>query len=234
MSTSFDYYFAQMPFQSTVVGELSVKILTVALAVLIAFFTAFKVRLVRGLQFNVEDLHAIVKKAVGKPLPEAFDYINDELEKKYPGYFVNKKDRKWVLFNGGGAMGQMCVLHASLSEYIIFYGSPLYSQGHSGRYLMDVYDFMIQGETKTYFAGEFKATTYKAGEYSILPMLSSKGYCCEGDSWMVEYARGVIALGLPYFICSSFFVTVDLVPWAKTVYIVAKNILYNIIVNRKL
>lgn len=214
--------------------EFTYNVLSVLVAVTIGLFLFMKFKIVKSLQFDVKEIHAITKKAVGKPLNEAFDFINDELEKKYPGIVVNKKNRRWVLFNGGGAMGQMCVLHSSLTEYIILYGSPLYSQGHSGRYLMDVYDFMIQGETKTYFPGEFKATTFKAGEYSVLPAMSSKGYCCEKDAWMVEYARGVIALGLPYFICSSLFVTVDLVPWATTVYVVAKNIIYNIIVNRKI
>jgi len=212
----------------------AVNVLAAAVAVVVSLFLVIRLRIVRCVEFDVKELHAIVKKVVGKPLPEAFDLIHDELEKKYPGYIVSKKHRQWVLFNGGGAMGQMCVLHASLSEYLILYGSPLYSQGHSGRYLMDVYDFMIQGETKTYFAGEFKPHVYKAGDCSLLPMGAAKGYCCMADGWMLEYARGVISLGLPYFVCSSFFVTVDLVPWAKTVFRVGSNIVYNLLINRKI
>lgn len=106
----------------------SVNMLIAAVAVVVSLFLFIKLRVVKNIEFDVKELHAvsvitlvaicdtlsklymqIVKKGVGKPLPEAFDLINDELVKRYPGYVVNKKDRRWVLFNGGGAMGQMYV-----------------------------------------------------------------------------------------------------------------------------
>lgn len=49
-------------------------------------------------------------KGVGKPLEEAFEIINNELVKKYPAYIRPWSSRKFMLFNGGGAMGQMYVL----------------------------------------------------------------------------------------------------------------------------
>lgn len=33
---------------------------------------------------------------------------------------------------------------------------------------MDVYDFMIQGETKTYYPEQYTATTYKAGKMLLI------------------------------------------------------------------
>jgi len=203
-------------------------------ATVVVLLFLIKIGLIRTVIFDVNKIHQAVKKGVGHPLPEALDIINKELERMYPGYIIGKGGRRWILFNGGGAMGQMTVLHASLTEYIIFYGSPLYSQGHSGRYIMDVYDFMIQGETKTYHAGELVCTTYKAGDYSLLKALNSKGYCCEKDGWMVEYARGFIPYGLPYFLCSSIFVTVDIIPWLTAVWRVGRNMVYNMIVKRKI
>jgi len=204
-------------------------------ASLITLFVLVKLHIMRCVVFDVKDLHNCVKKGVGKEnLEEAFEIINNELVKKYPNYIRPWSARRWMLFNGGGAMGQLTVLHASLSEYLIFYGNPLYSQGHSGRYLMDVYDFMIQGETKTFYADQFQATVYKAGEYSLLPLGKSKGYCCMANGWMLEYARGFIPLGLPYFICSSLFVTVDPFPWFVAVWKVGTQTAYNLLVNRKI
>jgi C-8 sterol isomerase len=63
---------------------------------------------------------------------------------------------------------------------------------------------------------------------------SSKGYCCAADGWMLEYARGFIPLGLPYFICSSLFVTVDIFPWLTAVWKVGTQTAYNLLVNRKI
>eukprot|EP01112_Ceratiomyxa_fruticulosa_P003107 TRINITY_DN134_c0_g1_i3.p1 TRINITY_DN134_c0_g1~~TRINITY_DN134_c0_g1_i3.p1 ORF type:complete len:225 (+),score=36.53 TRINITY_DN134_c0_g1_i3:794-1468(+) len=193
-----------------------------------------KIGLYKGVILDVDQLHQATRKGVGKPLPEAFDIINRELERLYPGFIIPKTGRRWILFNGGGAMGQMTVLHASLTEYLIFYGSPLYSQGHSGRYLMDVYDFMIQGTTKTYHAGDLVSRTYKAGEYSFLEHLNAKGYCCDSDSWMLEYGRGVIPLALPYFLCASVFVTFDIIPWLTACFNVGKTVVWNLLFKRKI
>eukprot|EP01132_Coremiostelium_polycephalum_P009127 gene9127-11183_t len=193
-----------------------------------------KIKLMRGVILDVKVLHECTKKGIarGGSLEEQFEVINKEIEKAYPG-FINT-NRRWILFNGGGAMGQMAVLHASLSEYLILYGNPLYSHGHSGRYLMDVYDFMIKGETKTFFAGEFEARVFKAGEYSLLPRGVAKGYCCERNSWMLEYGRGIIPLALPYFLFSSIFVTLDIIPWLTAVYHVGYQVTKNLLLRRKI
>jgi len=206
----------------------------IAIGIFVVGWLLIKIGLYKGVILDVEKLHQAAQKGVGKPLPEAFDIINRELERLYPGFIIPKKGRRWILFNGGGAMGQMTILHASLSEYLIFYGSPLYSQGHSGRYLMDVYDFMIQGTTKTYHAGEIVSRTYKPGEYSFLEHFKAKGYCCDTDSWMLEYGRGVIPLALPYFLCASIFVTFDIIPWLTSLFNVGTTVAWNLLVKRKI
>ena len=40
--------------------------------------------------------------------------------------------REWLFINAGGWMGSMYVLHASLTEYVLFFGTALDTQGHSG------------------------------------------------------------------------------------------------------
>ncbi|GAM26534.1 hypothetical protein SAMD00019534_097090 [Acytostelium subglobosum LB1] len=213
--------------------ELNVVVITTSiLALVLSVYLLIKIRMLRCIVLDVEGLHECTKKGVGKPIDQAFETIIAELAKKYPG-FINTKPQ-WILFNGGGAMGQMAVLHGSLSEYMILYGSPLYSQGHSGRYLMDVYDFMIQGETKTYFPGEFTPKVFKAGTYSYLPRLVAKGYCCERESYMVEYGRGIIPLALPYFLFSSIFVTLDIIPWLTACYHVGYQVTKNLLLRRKI
>jgi len=207
--------------------------IAIAIGILvISVYVLVKIRVLRGIVLDPKVLHACAQKGVGLPIEQAFEVVHAELIKHYP-QFIHAK-RNWLLFNGGGAMGMMCCLHASLSEYLIFYGTPLYSQGHSGRYLMDVYDFMIQGTTKQFFPGNFKSIDFPAGKFSYLPLGVAKGYCCEPNSWMLEYGRGVIPLALPYFLFSSIFVTLDIIPWAKAVWYVGTQVTKNLLLRRKI
>ncbi|EGC32603.1 hypothetical protein DICPUDRAFT_155426 [Dictyostelium purpureum] len=219
-------------YNQVVVERNPVIIGTAIFGLVFTIFILIKIRLMRCIKLDTKVLHECTKKGVGLPIDQAFEVIHKELIKHYPQFIAAK--RNWLLFNGGGAMGQMCVLHASLSEYLIFYGTPLYSQGHSGRYLMDVYDFMIQGETKQFFPGYFKPINFPAGQYSYLPMMVAKGYCCERESYMLEYGRGIIPLALPYFLCSSIFVTLDIIPWLQAVYFVGWEVTKNLLFRRKI
>lgn len=59
-----------------------------------------------------------------------------ELRKKYPGHILPDEDLQWVFVNAGGWMGSMCLLHASLTEYVLLFGTAVDTGGHSGNLLM--------------------------------------------------------------------------------------------------
>lgn len=158
--------------------------------------------------FDPEVLAEIAKMGVGLPHDQMFRVIHEELQKRYPQHI--HPEIRWIFNNAGGAMGQMTLMHASLTEYLIFFGTPIGTEGHSGRYVTEVYDYMLEGEMWCYIEGETHRTTYKPGEYAYLGANKVKGYRVPDHAWMLEYARGPIPTMLPFGLADSLFSTVDI------------------------
>lgn len=94
-------------------------------------------------------LHELSKDAISKhpdDLPQMIDYIVTNLTATYGEKHINQRQKEWVFNNAGGAMGAMYVMHASITEYLIIFGTPLGTEGHSGRHTADDYFHILQGE----------------------------------------------------------------------------------------
>ena len=77
-------------------------------------------------------LHFYLYLFSGPDHVKAYKKIHNEFRKQYPGHILPEKDLQWIFVNAGGWMGSMCLLHASLTEYILFFGSAVDTVGHSG------------------------------------------------------------------------------------------------------
>jgi hypothetical protein len=69
----------------------------------------------------------------GQDHDQAFSKVVVELRRKYPGHILPDEDLQWVFVNAGGWMGSMCLLHASLTEYVLLFGTAVDTGGHSGQ-----------------------------------------------------------------------------------------------------
>lgn len=151
-----------------------------------------------------EKLYEAAKKGIGLPLEEMFDTVQNELVNMYPGR-INKK-RRWIFNVAGGVMGQLTVLFASPHEYLLFFGSPIGSEGHSGRYNAEIWDFCMSGEFWLYVEGQLDRTVVTPGDVVKLPAGKAKGFKMPDHGcpcYMLEYGRGNIPSVFPFGVLSE-------------------------------
>lgn len=122
---------------------------------------------------------------------------------------LNTNLSEWVFNNAGGAMGAMYIIHASVTEYLIIFGTPLGTEGHSGLHTADDYFHILQGEQWVFEPGEFTKTVYAPGDVNLMKRGVARQYKMHEGCWALEYARGEIVLSTLSFIkltnaCAAF------------------------------
>lgn len=161
--------------------------------------------------FEPDRLQSIVHEVL-EPRPASreavFDRVVSALDAAHPGA-IETGPRQWLFNNAGGAMGQMCFLHVSLREYLILFGTPIGTEGHSGRYSAEVFDILLDGEMWGYVEGQTDRTVIRPGDMHHLDRGVAKGYRIPDHAWMLEYGRGSIASMVPFGVADSAFSTLD-------------------------
>lgn len=169
-----------------------------------------------GYLFDPDILGQCVREHVGKHREAAMDAITSDLARRYPGH-IDDGPRRWVLNNAGGAMGQLSYLHCSLTEYVILFGSAIGTEGHSGRYTTEVYDWVFDGEMWCYLEGETERSVYRPGDVAYLGADQVKGYRIPDHAWMLEYSRGPIPTMIPFGVADTVVSTLDFKTLGRTV-----------------
>ncbi|KAI8365395.1 ERG2/sigma1 receptor-like protein [Radiomyces spectabilis] len=191
----------------------------------IAIFLGFDQVIDRFYIFDQNVLHEVAKRNI-----EAYEGKNDtrglinsiaqDLAKEYPGHVSIKED--WVFNNAGGAMGSMWILHASLTEYVIIFGTAVGTEGHTGRFFADDYFMILEGEQWAYQAGALDRDVYRPGESHHMARGVVQQYKIPERAWALEYARGWIPLMLPFGTFDMIFSTIDYVTLYNTFRITGK------------
>ena len=143
--------------------------------------------------FDPTELHSLSQSAIaahGNDTRAVVDYIVSHLAKSHPNH-VNLHE-EWVFNNAGGAMGAMHLIHASITEYLIIFGSAIGTEGHSGRHTADDYFMILRGEELAWKAGAFEPERYPQGAVHPLKRGEVKQYAMRDTTWALEYARGWI------------------------------------------
>lgn len=164
--------------------------------------------------FDPEVVHECSMECLGKPKPEMFDVFARAMDKRYPG--VLDHGQPWLYSIAGGAMIQMKLYYASLTEYIMIWGTPIGSEGHSGRHMTGFWDTVIDGETWYFAEGEFEKRIYKPGDRIYVGPGQACGMNFTDGVWAVEYARGLIPMSVPFGIADEILSTVDFKTAAQT------------------
>jgi hypothetical protein len=165
-------------------------------------------------RFDPDIVHECALECIGKPKPQMFDAFAKALDKRYPKVLDFKQP--WIYSIAGGAMIQMTLYYASLTEYIMIWGTPVGSEGHSGRHFTGFWDTVIDGEYWIYGEGEFEKRVCKPGDHVYVGPGQARGMNWPNGVYAVEYARGFIPFSTPFGIAEEILICRDYLTAVQT------------------
>lgn len=202
------------------------KLISILVALVLVIYQLDKI-LPRFFIFDIDELRELSQASIARHpnnVTALLHDLNGSIREKYGEKHVapfTTDESQWVWSNHGSAMGSFIILHASITEYLIFYGSPLGSEGHSGLHFADDYFTILTGYETRYLLGELEPTVYRPGETNHLPRGTSSHYALEG--WALELAQGWIPSMLPFGMVETITSNLDFPNAWRTAVLTAKE-----------
>ncbi|TAQ89910.1 hypothetical protein B7494_g1746 [Chlorociboria aeruginascens] len=205
--------------------------IAVVLALLTAFFYYLDSHLNWFYIFNVEHLNDLSTRAIaahGNDTRAVVSFIVDELKERLPGGYVNL-DEEWIFNNAGGAMGAMWIIHASITEYLIVFGTAIGTEGHTGRHTADDYFHILTGTQLAYTPGFYEPEVYPQGSVHHLRRGTVKQYKMDEACFALEYARGWIPPMLGFGFADTLTSTLDFPTLWRTSWVTTREMVSNLL-----
>src|SRR6188474_1081295 len=98
--------------------------------------------------FDPEVLADVVRMHLALPREQQLEAVSRTLHEVYGDHV--SPGQPWMWSTAGGIMCSISALHVSHDEYLLFCGSAIGSEGHSGRHRAEIYDVVMAGELWTY------------------------------------------------------------------------------------
>ncbi|ESO05163.1 hypothetical protein HELRODRAFT_77677 [Helobdella robusta] len=138
-------------------------------------------------------------------MKKVIESIHKDFKAMYPDHILPKDDVQFVFFNAGGWLGAIYMMHASLTEFVLVYGTTMDTSGHSGRYWVNRTDIILSGEMLEWKEGEVKSKVHKPGSVVKYAWGEASAVTYKANMWKLSYGRGFIPSALPYVTSSYIF-----------------------------
>jgi len=207
------------------------------LALLAAVFSYLDTIKDRWYVFDPTSIHELAQEAVklhGNDTRAMVSHIYTSLSTKYDSNTIslNPRQDEWVFSNAGGAMGAMYIIHASITEYLIIFGTPLGTEGHTGLHTADDYFNILYGEQWAFSAGALEKEVYTPGTVHHLPRGHAKQYKMHEGCFALEYARGWIPPMMPFGLADVVTSTLDVPSFYHTARITGREMISNLLIGK--
>ncbi|OCK76018.1 C-8 sterol isomerase [Lepidopterella palustris CBS 459.81] len=181
--------------------------------------------------FSPQQLHSLAIDAIeahGNDTASVVSYIAKDLHEKLPLHI--NLDEEWVFNNAGGAMGAMYIIHASITEYLIIFGTAIGTEGHTGRHTADDYFHILRGTQLAYTPGpnSYEPEIYPQGSVHHLRRGDVKQYKMDEACFALEYARGWIPPMLGFGYADTFSSTLDFWTLWRTTAVTGREMVRNL------
>ncbi|KAK3308046.1 C-8 sterol isomerase [Chaetomium strumarium] len=207
------------------------KFFAILLGVMTPVYYLLDQNLERFYIFKLDQLHDVAKRGIetyGNDTRAIVRHIVDELSGQVSLTSYINQDEEWIFNNAGGAMGAMYIIHASVTEYLIIFGTAVGTEGHTGRHTADDYFHILTGTQLAYVPGEYEPEVYPPSSVHHLRRGDVKQYKMPESCFALEYARGWIPPMLFFGFADGLSSTLDLPTMWRTVWVTGKQMLGNL------